>query len=157
MDAGGEHADRRRVPDATILELYVDDQPAFAPTARLTGNASAAGLVTVRNLLKWGWLAPLLILVAWALWFTVGSAQLDSSQHDVKMRDIERSVGSDLSGQLLGYLRVDSVRCLRRTQTDARCVARLFDKSGDGPYSQSVTVSIDRGTGDYFLNAGPAY
>jgi hypothetical protein len=157
MDIGAEHANRRRVPDATILELDVDEQSAFVPTARLTRYASAVRLITVRGLARWGWLPALLILVACALWFTVGSAQLDSSRHGVKMGDIERTVGSDLTGQLLGDLRVDSVRCVRQTETDARCVAQLFDKSGDGPVAQSVTVSIDQDTGDYLLNAGPAY
>jgi hypothetical protein len=159
MDTGAEHASRRKVREATIVELYVDEQPAFVPTARLTGYASAARLVMVRyrSLVRWVWLTPLLILVVWALWFTVGSAKLDSAQYGVEMGDIERTVGSDLSGQLLGDLRVDSVRCVRRTRTDARCVAQLFDKSGDGPITQSVTVSIEQDSGDYFLNAGPAY
>jgi hypothetical protein len=134
----------------------------LAPSTPTAGEsptrcASAARLITGRSLARWGWLPPLLILVACALWFTVGSAQIDSSRHGVKMSDIERTVGSDLTGQLLGDLRVDSVRCVRQTETDARCVAQLFDKSGDGPVAQSVAVSIDQDTGDYFLNAGPAY
>jgi hypothetical protein len=136
MDAGAE--------DATIVELHVDDERAFVPAARL-GTVS------------WGWLTALCMLVAGALWLAIGSGPFDSARHGVEMGDIERSIGSDLTGQLLGDLRVESVRCVRRSQTDARCVAELFDKSGDGPITQGVTVSIDHDTGDYFWQAGAAH
>jgi hypothetical protein len=158
MDAGADDADRRTVPDATVLELHVDDEPAFVQAARLPRLASVARQIRLRHrrLVTWGWFTTLLMLVACALWSTIGFATLDSSQRGVKIGDIERTVGSDLSGQLLGDLRVHSVRCVRQTQTDARCVAEVFDKSGDGPISQGVAVSIEQHTGEYSWQAGPA-
>jgi hypothetical protein len=182
MDAGAEDATRRNDPDVTILQLSVDDELRLVSAARLTRHLAAAKQVTVRScpLVKWGWIATLLIapvgavigvvlltrnkirhgvamLVVCALWFTIGWALLGSAQHGVKMGDIERSIGSDLSGELLGDPRVDSVRCVRETESDAQCVAELFDKSGVGPIMQGVSVSIEQDTGKYVWRAGPAY
>ena len=148
MDAGAADADPSNVRDAAILELCVDDEPAFAPAARLTAGR-------YRRPVRWGRLTTLLLLVVCAAWLTIALAPLDSSQPGVRLRDIERSVGFDLSGQLLGDLRVNSVRCVRHTETDARRVAELFDKSGDGPTIQRVTVRLERDTGEYFWQAGP--
>jgi hypothetical protein len=158
MDAGAEDASRRHVGDATILQLHVDDEPAFRLPARLTGYTSAASQLTVRcwKLVRWAWLTPLLVLVVCGLWFTIGSTPFDYSEQGVRTGDIERTVGFELSGQLLGDLRVNRVRCMRQSKTNARCVAELFDKGGDGPIIQRVTVSIEQDTGDYFWQPGPA-
>jgi hypothetical protein len=145
MEAGAEDANRRIVRDVTIIELYVDDEPLVVPAARSSRKVPAAKHVAVGMLL----VCVLWLATAWAL--------LDSARHGVEMGDIERSVGSDLSAQLLGDVRVASVRCVRRTQADARCVAELFDKSGVGPILQRVTVRIQQNTGDYFWHGEAAY
>jgi hypothetical protein len=159
MDAGAEDANRRDVRGATILELHVDDEPAFVTPARLTAYTPAARQVAVcyRRPVRWIWLTTLPMLVVCALWFTVELEPLDSSQQRVDIGDIERTVRSALTGQLLGDLRVNSVRCVRPNPRDAHCVAELFDKSGDGPIIQGVTVSIEQETGEYFWQTGPAY
>src|SRR5829696_4045990 len=122
MDAGAEDANRRDVGDATVLQLHVDDDPAFMSPTRLTDYTSAATQLAVRSwrLIRWAWLTPLLILVVCGLWLTVGVTPLDYSEQGVRTGDIERTVGSELSGQLLGDLRVNRVRCIRQSGTNAR-------------------------------------
>src|SRR5215207_3022515 len=147
MAAGGGDAKRGHVPDATIVELYLDEEPLVITARAKRAHGRSRTLVT------WGWIATLLIAPVGAV---IGFALVSSVHGGVEMRDIERGIRADLSGQFLGDARVSGVRCVRHTQTGARCVAELFDKSGDGPIMQAVTVSIDQDSGDYFWHAGAA-
>ena len=125
--------------DATILELHVDEEPVFGATGRLTGRRRTFSRHKVR--LGVG-------VAVCALGFTAGRALLDAPP-SVRMGDIERSIRSDLSGGLLGDGRVDRVRCVRETDSGARCLADVYDRSGVGPVTQRVTVRIDPETGAY--------
>src|SRR5918992_4057729 len=157
MIAAPKDAGRSDAGDATILQLQVDDEPAFVPARWLTRYTPAVRRVAVRcrRMVRWAWLTPLLILVVCGLWLTNEVRPLDSSGQGVRTGDIERTVASELSGQLLGDVRVNAVRCIHRSETNARCIAELFDKSGDGPIIQGVAVSIEQDTGDYFWQSGP--
>jgi hypothetical protein len=132
--------DRWDAADTTILQLRVDDEPAFR-----------------KRQVRWAWLTPLLMLVVCGSWLAIGLPPFDSSQQRVRTGDIARTVRSGLSHQLLGDVRVSRVRCVRRSESNARCVAELFDKGGDGPIIQRVTVSIDDDTGEYLWRPGPAH
>jgi hypothetical protein len=159
MDVGAEDPNRWDAGDTTILQLHVDDEPVFVPAARLTGFISTARQFTVRCLrpVRWAWLTPLLTLVLCGSWFATGLAPFDSPQQQVRTGDMERAVRSELSDQLLGDVRVNRVRCVRQTESNARCVAELFDKGGDGPIVQGVIVSIDDDTSEYVWQPGPAH
>jgi hypothetical protein len=111
--------------DARIVELHVDDEPRRR-ARRLT--LAAVGLAA-----------------GWAL--------LTPSQPEVDLTDVERRIKSDLSGELLGDVRVAGVSCATGHDARPRCLAELYDKSGAGPIMQRVAVSIDQDTGEYAWGA----
>jgi hypothetical protein len=170
MDAG----DRGNLLDVTVLRLHVDSEGPSGPAS----GRSRHDDVTVRraSLIRWGWITTLLVppggalvgvallirhrighgasmlvvgtLLSVALW-----ALLHQDPARLSVADVERSVRSRLAGELLGRLRVETVSCALETDSHARCVADLFDKSGVGPIRFEVLVSVDHDTGEYVWRA----